>query len=104
MTRVESLEIQLENYKSVVVGDTMLIADLKQQLEAERVKVAEVLRNNIVAFTDCINDYAPEFCSPDRVKEARLRMSRNGKLSFFAEAIKQNDDALAAFQSPEDKS
>lgn len=64
-------------------------------------EIAEVLRDNVVAFTDCINDYAPEFCDETRVKEARARMSKNGTLSFFAEAIKKNSDALAALQRQE---
>ena len=49
----------------------------------------KALEHCLLVIEDAINLYAPEFCDPDRVEQARTRVRAVGTLAYYADAIQE---------------
>lgn len=69
-----------------------------QEVEAARAEAVVALQRSMTALDDWINTYAPEFCKPERVEEARKRIWENGTLAYIAEVQEDNRAAIRAYR------
>jgi len=69
------------------------------QISKDRKSLRTALQEAITALDDWTNVYAPELCDPERVKEAKARISEYGTLAYISivlencrKAIKEDND------------
>lgn len=60
----------------------------------ERERLRSALQEAIIALDDWTNSYAPEFCNPERVKEAQDRIYEYGTIGYIASVVTRCREAL----------
>lgn len=65
-----------------------------EMIDKERNSTRTALQAAITALDDWTHTYAPEFCNPERVKEAEERVYSVGTIAYIADVVTQCRKAL----------
>ncbi len=71
------------------------VADMERREERMR----EALERSVVAIDDWLHSYAPAFCDPKRVEEAKARVASVGTLYYIGIVQRDNRAALTPDQN-----
>lgn len=87
MNILEKLETRFD--PKIVFPDEMA-----REAYATIVALRHALKQSMIALDDWINVYAPEFCSENRVAEARRRVHEFGTIAYIADTQQINRNAM----------